>query len=191
MAERRRESASVASCFFGLTKLEISLAGVGCLRGIYASSQAGFFEEVAPAFMGVRRALPILIFAHGGFGVLPALDHLDDSSGNIGPHVVADEDVGRLRIVDCQRGSMTRVKGEVGLSGRVPVLSLHVPDEHFLHSRVGAPYRGRTFSACQPLGPLVTSNSTLWPSWRLLKPPDWIAEKCTKTSSPVCRLMKP
>jgi hypothetical protein len=22
-------------------------------------------------------------------------------------------------------------------------------------------YRGRTFSACQPLGPLVTSNSTL------------------------------
>jgi hypothetical protein len=32
-------------------------------------------------------------------------------------------------------------------------------------------YRGRTFSACQPFGPLVTSNSTLWPSCKLRKPP--------------------
>src|ERR1700733_697878 len=46
-------------------------------------------------------------------------------------------------------------------------------------------YSAWTFSACQPLGPLVTSNCTVWPSCRLLKPPAWIAEKCTKTSSPV------
>src|SRR5437899_11747075 len=44
--------------------------------------------------------------------------------------------------------------------------------------------RDLTFSACQPLGPLVTSNSTAWPSCRLRKPPAWMAAKCTKTSSP-------
>ena len=35
----------------------------------------------------------------------------------------------------------------------------------------GMVYSGWTFSACQPLGPLVTSNCTVWPSCRLRKPP--------------------
>src|SRR6266700_789676 len=50
---------------------------------------------------------------------------------------------------------------------------------------------GRTFSAWKPFGPLVTSNSTVWPSCRLRKPPAWMAEKCTNTSSPDWRLIKP
>src|SRR5438270_316010 len=38
-------------------------------------------------------------------------------------------------------------------------------------------YRGLTFSACKPFGPFVTSNSTAWPSCRLLNPPACMAEK--------------
>jgi hypothetical protein len=52
-------------------------------------------------------------------------------------------------------------------------------------------YIGRTFFAWKPFGPFVTSNSTVWPSCRLRKPPAWMAEKCTKTSSPDWRLIKP
>src|SRR5450432_792836 len=53
-------------------------------------------------------------------------------------------------------------------------------------------YRTFTFSACQPLGPLVTLNSTAWPSGKLRKPLDWIAEKCTNTSpSPLLRVINP
>src|SRR3954463_15585124 len=48
-----------------------------------------------------------------------------------------------------------------------------------------------TFSAWKPLGPLTTSNWTAAPSCRLRKPFDLIAEKCTNTSSPVWRLIKP
>src|SRR3954467_12912385 len=47
------------------------------------------------------------------------------------------------------------------------------------------------FSACRPLGPLVTLNWTDWPSCSLRKPFDWIAEKCTNTSSPLAREMNP
>src|SRR6185437_4822921 len=46
-------------------------------------------------------------------------------------------------------------------------------------------YSARTFSACQPFLPLVTVNSTAWPSSRLRYPLLWMAEKCTKTSSPL------
>src|SRR5581483_3819847 len=52
-------------------------------------------------------------------------------------------------------------------------------------------YRTWTFSAWSPLGPLVTVNCTAWPSCRLRNPPAWMAEKCTKTSSPDWRLMNP
>jgi hypothetical protein len=45
-------------------------------------------------------------------------------------------------------------------------------------------YTACTFSAWNPFGPFTTSNCTAWPSWRLRNPPDWMAEKCTKTSSP-------
>src|SRR5271156_3229077 len=48
-----------------------------------------------------------------------------------------------------------------------------------------------TFSACNPLGPFFTSNSTAWPSFNDLYPSIVIAEKCTKTSSPVWRWIKP
>src|SRR5580698_10261273 len=48
-----------------------------------------------------------------------------------------------------------------------------------------------TFSALSPLGPCLHSNSTASPSLRVLYPFSWIAEKCTKTSSPVDRWMNP
>ena len=48
-----------------------------------------------------------------------------------------------------------------------------------------------TFAAWAPLGPWTTSNSTRWPSVRVLKPSIAIAEKWTKTSSPPSRSMKP
>lgn len=72
--------AAIARRLFGLANLQISLAGIGGLSGIHAGSQAAFFQEVAPAFMGVRRALTVLILAHDGLGVLPALDDFDYSS---------------------------------------------------------------------------------------------------------------
>jgi len=56
-----------------------------------------------------------------------------------------------------------------------------------VHDKAGE----RLLEACLPLGPWLTSNDTFWPSFRVLKPLDWMAEKCTKTSSPVWRVMKP
>src|SRR5918992_1766648 len=50
---------------------------------------------------------------------------------------------------------------------------------------------GRTFVACGPFGPWVTSNSTFWFSSRFRYPSPWIALKCTNTSSPSSREMKP
>src|SRR5512145_2565375 len=38
--------------------------------------------------------------------------------------------------------------------------------------------------ACLPFGPWVTSKLTFWPSFRVLKPCIWIAEKCANRSSP-------
>src|SRR5205809_7998147 len=38
--------------------------------------------------------------------------------------------------------------------------------------------------ACLPLGPVVTSNETFWPSLSDLNPGMLIAEKCAKRSSP-------
>jgi len=84
-----RETRSVG-CFFGFAQLEIALAGVGGLGGIHAGAETGFFQEVAPAFVGVRRTLAILVFAHGGFGVLASLDDFDHTSRDIGTHVVAN-----------------------------------------------------------------------------------------------------
>ena len=48
------------------------------------------------------------------------------------------------------------------------------------------------FEACLPLGPCVTSNWTFWPSFKVLKPDDWIAEKwANKSSPPSSGVMKP
>lgn len=49
----------------------------------------------------------------------------------------------------------------------------------------------RTFWASSPFFPGTASNSTCWPSSRLLYPSPWMAEKCTKTSSPCSREMNP
>src|ERR1017187_9391466 len=54
-----------------------------------------------------------------------------------------------------------------------------------------ANYRAATFEACRPLGPVVTSNSTAWPSFSDLYPSAVMAEKWTKTSSPDWRWMNP
>src|SRR5207237_6485542 len=51
---------------------------------------------------------------------------------------------------------------------------------------------GRICTACLPLGPSFTSNSTFWFSLRVLKPLPWISEKWAKRSSPPpSGLMKP
>src|SRR6185437_15742848 len=42
----------------------------------------------------------------------------------------------------------------------------------------------RMFAACRPLGPVVTSKLTRWPSLSVLKPCPWIAEKWAKRSLP-------
>ncbi len=80
--------------FLGLSQFQISLPGVGGLGGVHPGPQAGFFQEVAPAFVGVGRALTVLAFAHDGFGILPALDHLNDTGRHVGSDVVSDEGVG-------------------------------------------------------------------------------------------------
>src|SRR5258706_15857133 len=38
--------------------------------------------------------------------------------------------------------------------------------------------------ACLPLGPVTTSKLTFWPSFKVLNPFIWIAEKCANKSSP-------
>ena len=95
---------SIARRLFGFANLKVSLAGVGGLGGVHAGPQTGFFEKVAPAFVSIGRALPVLVLAHHGFGVLPALDDLNYSSRYVGSNVVADEDVGSSCVVDGQRG---------------------------------------------------------------------------------------
>src|SRR5215472_8622784 len=52
-------------------------------------------------------------------------------------------------------------------------------------------YTRTTLAAWKPFGPLVRSNSTVSPSFKLRYPFSWIAEKCTNTSSPVERWMNP
>ncbi len=54
-----------------------------------------------------------------------------------------------------------------------------------------ANYSAATFEACRPLGPVVTSNSTAWPSFSDLYPSAAMAEKWTNTSSPDWRWMNP
>src|SRR4051794_25177807 len=49
----------------------------------------------------------------------------------------------------------------------------------------------RTFWASSPLRPGATSNSTVSPSFRLLYPLPSMFEKCTNTSAPPSREMKP
>lgn|SRR5258708_902029 len=90
----RTDPATVGGRFFRLTEFQVALAGVGGLGGVHAGAEAGFFQEIAPAFVSVRRALAVLIFPHGGFGVLAALDDFDYSGRDIGPDVVADKYIG-------------------------------------------------------------------------------------------------
>src|SRR6056297_1795875 len=54
----------------------------------------------------------------------------------------------------------------------------------FIQLWVGRDQIVTTFEACGPLAPSVTSNSTFWPSARLLKPEPVSALKCTNTSLP-------
>lgn len=109
--------------FPGFANLQVSLAAVGGFDGIHAGPEFGFFQEVAPAFMGVGRGLTILVFAHGGFCVLAAVDHLDHSGGLVGTDVVADEGVGRSGFVAGQSGSVFQGNEDQGTVRRVPVLS--------------------------------------------------------------------
>jgi hypothetical protein len=112
LVDNGREAAPIGCGLFGFSQFEVSLAGVGRLAGIHAGSQTGFFEEIAPAFVGIGWTLTVLIFAHGSFGVLASLDNFDYAGGHVGANVVADEDVGRLRVIECQRGSVFGLRWE-------------------------------------------------------------------------------
>jgi hypothetical protein len=80
-------------------------------------------------------------------------------------------------------------------SGRSPQIpTAPQPARQSAGGLVGAGYwgsSGRTLAAWAPFGPDVTSNSTAWPSSSARKPSDWIALRCTKTSSPDSGAMKP
>jgi hypothetical protein len=52
-------------------------------------------------------------------------------------------------------------------------------------------YSATTFAAAGPFCPSTISNRTFWPSRRVLKPSDCIAEKWTKTSFPSSDSIKP
>src|ERR1044071_3030099 len=52
-------------------------------------------------------------------------------------------------------------------------------------------YTRITLAACSPLSPVLTSNSTAWPSASVLNPSICIAEKWTNTSSPPSCSMNP
>src|SRR2546425_2912530 len=56
---------------------------------------------------------------------------------------------------------------------------------------LGSQPTGRTFEACGPFGPWLSSNSTFWFSSRFLYPSPAIALKCTNTSGPSSWEMKP
>jgi hypothetical protein len=92
----------MVGAFFGFPQLQITLTGVGGLDRIHASSQARLLEKVSPAFVGIGRALTVLVLTHHGFGVLPSLDDFDYACGYISTDVVTDEYVGRFRVVDGQ-----------------------------------------------------------------------------------------
>jgi hypothetical protein len=85
-----------------------------------------------------------------------------------------------------------RVEGERGASGNradCVVMSLVAPPSL---SAANLPQAiTRTLAACGPLVPCTTSNSTLWPSSRVLYPVPVIALKWTKTSGPPSTAMKP
>src|SRR5207253_8381367 len=59
-------------------------------------------------------------------------------------------------------------------------------------SRDNQRYTAWMLEACFPLGPVVTSNETFWPSFSDLNPGMLIAEKCAnKSSPPPSDVMKP
>ena len=90
MVAQGTEAGTVGGGFFGFAEFEVALAGIGGLGWVHAGAEAGFFEEIAPAFMGIGRALAVLVFPHGGFGVLASLDDFDYSGRDVGTHVVAN-----------------------------------------------------------------------------------------------------
>ena len=86
--------------------LEFSLSKAVGVRRIGSRGQTGFFEEISPAFVAVRRALAGLEFVLGRLSVLLALDDFDHSVGAVGPDVVPDDGVGRVEVVACQNESI-------------------------------------------------------------------------------------
>jgi hypothetical protein len=123
--------------FFRLSHFKVPLPGIRCLNGIHARTQAGLFKEESPAFVGIGRALAVLVLTHDSFGVLASLDNLYNSSGYVGTNVVADQDVGRFQIVVGQRILRVAVGSWNSISRRVPVLDL--------------PVFGRARAACESL----------------------------------------
>src|SRR5262249_8159049 len=154
---------------------------MGGLLGIHPGSEIGFFQKISPALVTIVRALGAFKLGDGLDCALFAADYPHHTRGDVGSDIVANDREGRFGIVSFQICSRFERWD----------LARHARPGQVPKPKLCQLCTARTFSACQPLGPLVTSNSTVWPSCRLRKPPAWIAEKCTKTSSPVCRLMKP
>ena len=92
---------------FGLSNLQVRLPKPCSFRGIRSNLQRSFFEEVAPACLPVFRALATFKLLHHRLRVLPATDHIHDSTGFVSPDIVADDSVGNLSFVEvCQRLSI-------------------------------------------------------------------------------------
>lgn len=89
----------------GLSNFQFHLTKVGGFLRVGSGHQFALFQKVAPAQLPVFRALTNFELPHGRFRILPALDHPYDSTGLIGPDVVADNGVTGSGFVACQKRS--------------------------------------------------------------------------------------
>ena len=91
---------------FRLATFQFRLTKFGGLGGVGSRLQSGFFQEVAPALMPVRRALLGFEVLQGRLRVLPSLDDLNHPCGLVSTNVVPDYNVRRLQLVVCQMVSL-------------------------------------------------------------------------------------
>jgi hypothetical protein len=114
---------------FGFASLQVGLPALGRVGWIHSRLQVRLLAEVAPAFVVIRRALAVFELPHRRIGVLPAFGDLDDARGLVGPDVVADDDVGSVRFVACQRDSDRSLPGgDPGIAAALATLGFRRSD---------------------------------------------------------------
>jgi hypothetical protein len=87
---------------------QLGLAATGGFDGIHSCLQVRLFEEVAPALLVVGRALSFRKIPQGSLGVGATLDDFDDAGRLVGPNIMANDYIGSVGFVACQKGSMCR-----------------------------------------------------------------------------------